>query len=286
MTHSPTPGALPGGARIGRIALRVADLDAVIDFYRDVVGLAVLDRTATGATLGADGTPLLVLAREADAPERARAAAGLYHAAFRVPSRGALGDALARVRGQWELDGASDHLVSEALYLSDPEGNGVELYRDRPRESWPETGDGGVAMATDPLDLEGVAAAAAGDDRAPPGTDVGHVHLEVASLDAFEAFYVDALGFAVRATVPGARFVAAGGYHHHVAGNTWNHRTAPAEGRGLSWVEVVVPTAEGLAAVRERLVDRGHAVTATNEGVAVADPDGIEIRLRVGAADR
>jgi catechol 2,3-dioxygenase len=273
----PSTDELPAETRVGRSALRVADLEEVTAFYRDVVGLQVLDRATETATLGAGGTALLVL--EADAEAGTRAGPGLYHNAFRVPSREALGDALERVRDRWELDGASDHRVSEALYLADPEGNGVEVYRDFPRESWPETDDGRAGMATDPLDLPALETAAAGEDGIPDDTDLGHVHLEVSSLDAVREFYVDTLGFAVRDTYPGALFVAAGGYHHHVGANVWNERTGPADGRGLSWFEVVVPTT-GFDAVRERLAEHGRSFTETDGGIAVADPDGIEVRLR------
>ncbi|OYR42561.1 VOC family protein [Halorubrum sp. Hd13] len=297
MTDASPEDRLPPGARIGRAALRVADLDETTAFYRDVVGLAVIDCDGDRAVLGADGDPLLVLRRDPDRPERGRTEAGLFHAAFRVPSRAALGEALGRVRERWRLDGASDHLVSEALYLDDPEGNGVEIYRDRPREEWPTDDDGTVRMATDPLDLEGVAAAAeavegnasAGSspvDRAPPGTDLGHVHLETASLSAFEAVYVDGLGFEVGMTGPDVRFVAAGGYHHHLAANTWRGRTTPATGLGLAWFEVVVPDADALDAVRERLEavaadgDVDVAVDERGGGVTVTDADGIEVRVR------
>lgn len=280
MTHHSATDALPDETHIGQTALRVADLDDLTAFYRDVVGLAVVGETESETTLGVESTPLLVLERDADAPPRHRTEAGLYHNAFRVPTRTALGDALTRVRERWHLGGASDHLVSEALYLTDPEGNGVEVYRDRPRDEWPRTDDGSVRMATDPLDLDGVEAAAAGDDRAPPGTDVGHVHLEVSSLDSFRAFYVDTLGFEEQTTMPAASFVSAGGYHHHVGANTWHHRTTPARGRGLSWFEVVLPDDAALTAARERLDARGTAVEATDEGFAVSDPDGIRLRLR------
>lgn len=276
MTASSGAGLLPDGTRVGRSALRVADLDEVTAFYRDVVGLDVLDRSAGTATLGAGGTALLLVAADEGA---GAAGPGLYHNAFRVPSRAALGDALGRVRERWELDGASDHRVSEALYFADPEGNGVEVYRDFPQESWPATEDGRAGMATDPLDLPAVEAAAAGEDRVPAGTDLGHVHLEVSSLDAAREFYVDALGFALRDTYPGAVFVAAGGYHHHIGANVWNERTGPAEGRGLSWFEVVVPE-RGLDAARERLAAHGYAPIETDDGIAVTDPDGLEVRLR------
>ena len=286
---------LPAETRIGRVALRVADLDETTAFYRDVVGLAVLDRDDERAVLGAGATPLLVLQRDADRPARSRTDAGLFHTAFRVPSRAALGEALGRVRERWRLDGASDHLVSEALYLDDPEGNGVEIYRDRPREEWPVDGDGAVRMATDPLDVEGVAAAASAGggadsaalvDRAPAGTDVGHMHLEATSLAAFEAVYVDGLGFEVGMAGPDVRFVAAGGYHHHLGANTWRGRTTPAAGRGLAWFEVVVPDAAALDAIRARLdaVAAGDeaefAVEEREEGIAVTDADGIEVRVR------
>ncbi|ELZ37853.1 glyoxalase/bleomycin resistance protein/dioxygenase [Halorubrum saccharovorum DSM 1137] len=295
---------LPAETQIGRAALRVADLDETAAFYRDVVGLAVLDRDADRAILGVDGTALLVLERDPDRPERGRTDAGLFHTAFRVPSRAALGEALARVRDRWRLDGASDHLVSEALYLDDPEGNGVEIYRDRPREEWPVDDDGTVRMATEPLDVQGVAGAtgdsdrvdAAGDsgpaDRAPSGTDVGHVHLEVTSLSAFEAVYVDGLGFEVGMTGPDVRFVAAGGYHHHLGANTWQGRTTPAAGRGLAWFEVEVPHSAALDAVRQRLDaaaaegDTDFAVDEREEGIAVTDADGIEVRVRTSGSSR
>ncbi|GAA0507210.1 catechol 2,3-dioxygenase [Halorubrum aquaticum] len=273
---------LPAATCIGRVALRVGDLESTITFYRDVIGLSVLERNDAAATLGAGGTPLLELAADPDAPERGRGDAGLFHTAFRVPSRGALGDALERIRDRWELDGASDHDVSEALYLADPEGNGVEVYRDRPREEWSTVGDGQVRMVTEPLDLEGVAASATGEDRAPADTDVGHVHLEVTSIDAFERFYIAGFGFDLRATYPDARFVAAGGYHHHVGANTWNGRTEPAAGRGIDWYEVVVPDDEARRALRERLPEDVSESLAGN-GFAVIDPDGIEIRVIDGS---
>jgi len=188
---------LPASTRVGRVALTATDVDELAAFYRDVVGLAVISRTADRATLGAGDTSLLELREDASAQPRPASAAGLFHTAFRVPDRGALGDALDRVRDRWRLTGASDHRVSEALYLRDPEGNGVEIYRDRPRDEWPTT-DGRVEMTTAPLDLDALAADASGADAAPAGTDVGHVHLEVTDLDESREFYVDALGLRLR----------------------------------------------------------------------------------------
>ncbi|GAB7008133.1 VOC family protein [Halorubrum trueperi] len=287
MTTQPNPenaDALPRGTRIGRTALRVADLDEMTGFYRDVVGLSVLSTSDTTAVLGVADTSLLVLEEAEDALKRHRSGTGLYHNAFRVPSREALGDALGRIRDHWQLGGASDHLVSEALYLTDPEGNGVEIYRDFPRDEWSIDDNGTIRIGSDRLDLDRIEAAGSGGNRAPPGTDVGHVHLEVSSLDAFKDFYVDTLGFEVQATWPNAHFVSAGGYHHHIGANTWHHRTTPSDGRGLSWFEVVVPDPEVLDAVRERFVAGEIPVTEMDDGIVVTDPDGIEIRLRVESA--
>jgi catechol 2,3-dioxygenase len=280
VTDSSPTTLLPDETRVGRTALRVADLAGQTEFYRDVVGLDVLGRDDGRSVLGAGGTPLLRLTHDPDAAARGRAASGLFHIAFRVPTRAALGDALSRVRECWRLDGASDHRVSEALYLDDPEGNGVEIYRDYPREAWPERADGTVGMTTDPLDVAGVAAAAGDAGDAPPDTDIGHVHLEVASLAQAESFYSETLGLATRAMMAGALFLAAGGYHHHVGANTWGDRTEPAGGRGLAWFEVVVPDEASLDAVRARLADNGASVEEADDGLAAKDPNGIEVRLR------
>lgn len=271
---------LPPETRIGRTALRVDDLDETTAFYRDVVGLETISESSSRAVLGASDTPLLVLESDGERSPRPRESAGLYHNAFRLPSRAALGDALTRVRDRWELEGASDHRVSEALYLSDPEGNGVEIYRDFPRGEWPRGDDGRVRMGTDPLDLDAVAGAAAGESGLPAGTDVGHVHLEVRSLEAFTEFYVDTVGFEQQTTVRGATFVSAGGYHHHLGANTWQRRSAPASGAGLSWFGVVLPDDDALDALRDRLAASGYEPDPAAEGVAVTGPDGIEVRFR------
>lgn len=277
MASSP---ALPDDTRLGRTALRVADRAATTAFYRDVVGLTVLNRDRSAATLGVDGTPLLVLLEDPTADPRDERAAGLYHTAFRVPSRAALGAALGRIRAEWTLEGASDHGISEALYCTDPEGNGVEIYRDRPREAWPRADDGSVRATGDPLDLESFADAAAdpgATGSAPPDTTVGHVHLEVTALETAREFYAGRLGFDVTMSyAPGACFFAAGDYHHHVGTNTWNRRSEPAGGLGLAWFELVVPDAAAVEAVRERFA----ADDRSGGGIEVTDPDGIAIRVR------
>ncbi|POG53909.1 VOC family protein [Haloferax marisrubri] len=303
---SPSDGSLTDDTHLGRVALRVGSLDRVVPFYRDVVGLAVeRERDGSRAVLSAGETPVVVLDEAPDAPERGRREAGLFHLAVRVPDRGALGDVLSRARTRASdagatLSGASDHLVSEALYFRDPEGNGVEVYHDRPREEWPWTGDRRVSMDTLSLDLGSLADDADGGDRAPDGTDLGHVHLEVTNVPRSRDFYVDALGMRVRDEgYPNASFVAAGEYHHHVGLNSWNNRSAPVgEGRGIEWFEVVVPDAETLDAVRESLVAGGHefdeaesddgnaadatdaaAAAATTDSLVLSDPDGIGVRV-------
>jgi catechol 2,3-dioxygenase len=272
---------LPPETAVGRVELRVKDLDAVRGFYEDVVGLEVRHAEAGRAALGAGGAELLRLVADPDAPERERDETGLFHTAFRVPTRSGLGEALARIEREWDLTGASDHRVSEALYLSDPEDNGVEVYCDRPRETWPVADDGRVAMDTRPLDLDGLRAAAAGDDNVPGGTDVGHVHLEVSAIPDVKKFYVDTLGLGVRQTYGSqAVFVAAGHYHHHVGANTWNGRSSPPGSGGLEWFELVVPDREALEAVRERVETADRTATTTDDTLELTDPDGIVVRIR------
>jgi catechol 2,3-dioxygenase len=261
---------------VGRVALRVGDLDRLVSFYTDVVGLALIERTDDRASLGVGDTPLLELGHAPEASARDREAAGLFHTAVRVPDRRALGAALARIEADWQLDGASDHRVSEALYLRDPEDNGIEIYCDRPRAEWP-TADGRVQMDTLALDLDALRAVAADGPRLPPPTDIGHVHLEVPALEPARAFYVDTLGFTLRQAVDGALFVAAGDYHHHVGLNVWNERSVAGTGRGLDWYELSVPG--DLSAVRKRAEAAGVDVTSTPEGFRCRDPAGIEVRV-------
>ena len=227
-------GSIDAGTTVGPVRLTVADLDGVRDFYRDAIGLAELDPRDDVVRLGTNGTsgePVVELIGDPDAPPRPRGTSGLFHLAILVPSRADLARALQRVaEAGWRLSGASDHLVSEALYLSDPEGNGIELYRDRPRDQWPVR-DGVLQMDTLPLDLDGVLGELRREDAEsamPAGTRIGHVHLNVGDLTAAEAFYSGALGFDVTVRgYPGALFVSAGGYHHHVGLNTWAGEGAP-----------------------------------------------------------
>jgi catechol 2,3-dioxygenase len=229
---------------IGAVRLRVADLDRVRSFYEQAIGLRVLARDGGTVALGAD-TPLVELDHDPDAPPRPARSTGLFHLAILVPSRPNLARAVHRVAAAGaRFSGASDHFVSEALYLSDPEGNGIELYRDRPREQWEYGPDGELRMGTVALDLDSLMAELpAGEDHGmPDGTLMGHVHLHVADLGAAEAFYAGELGLDVTVrSYPGALFLSRGGYHHHIGLNTWAGVGAPAPppgSRGLEHVEV------------------------------------------------
>jgi catechol 2,3-dioxygenase len=223
--------SLPNDAHVGMVSLTVRDLDRSLSFYRDVLGFRDAAAAPGTARLGAGGRALLELHEDTNAVPKPRRSSGLYHFAILVPSRAALGRSLRRLaEKQWPLSGASDHLVSEALYLDDPDGLGIEIYRDRPRAEWPVR-NGQLQMATDPLDLHsvhdepGAETAWSGLDA---GTVIGHVVLHVPHLDAAEAFYCGRVGFdpTVRG-YPGALFVAAGGYHHHLGLNTWTGIGAP-----------------------------------------------------------
>lgn len=277
---------LPAETAVGRVAIRVDDLERVLPFYGEAIGCRV-ERDGTRARLSAsDGRVLVEFEEVPGAPARPRAAAGLFHVAIRLPDRGSLADALARLGDAGvSLDGASDHLVSEALYLHDPAGNGLELYCDRPREEWPRREDGTVGMDTLRLDLGDLSAAGDGSAAGalPAGTDVGHVHLESSNLAASGEFYADALGLTQSTQdFPEARFLAAGDYHHHVAYNGWNRRTEPAgDHQGLRWFELVLPDEPARAATVSRL-ERGGFAVGEREGVPEAtDPDGVGVVLAV-----
>jgi catechol 2,3-dioxygenase len=279
-------GRLPADARLGAIRLRAGDVGRLRDFYEATVGLQPLEGENGLVSLGTEGTPLVELVSDPEAPSRPSGSTGLFHLALLVPTRADLARTLRRVAGSgWPLSGASDHLVSEALYLSDPEGNGIELYRDRPRDAWPLT-DGSIEMATLPLDLQSVLAEPGGETAAasmPEGTTLGHVHLQVADLDAAEAFWVDALGLDVTVRgYPGALFTSAGGYHHHVGLNTWvgvGAPSPPSGARGLVRFEVVLPDVAGVEEAAERLA-RVASVDRVDGGVTATDPSGNSVLVR------
>jgi catechol 2,3-dioxygenase len=275
---------------LGTVRLTVSDLDRSRTFYERAIGLRATEREDGTLALGvADGPALIELRGDSAAPRLNRRAPGLYHLAILVPTRLDLAFALARLAvTRWPLDGASDHLVSEALYLSDPDGNGLEIYRDRPRSDWRRS-EGALQMATMPLDLDDVLAelgdAPGLQEAAPAGTRIGHVHLQVADLAAAEAFYHGVLGLDVSVRgYPGALFVSAGGYHHHIGLNTWHSSGGVSQAVGavgLRSFTIELPDSAGLAAVTARLEAAGVPHERRPNRVMVRDPSGNAVALAV-----
>lgn len=283
--------SIPADTAMGPVRLVAGDMDVLTAFYGRVIGLDVIERGPGLVRLGAGDTALVELEEGVAAPERPPRSTGLFHMALLVPGRAELAGAHHRVSAAgWRFTGASDHLVSEALYLDDPEGNGIEIYRDRPRAEWGRAPDGELRMATLAMDLDGVLGAlepGGADEGMPRETVMGHVHLQVGDVGEAERFYAGALGFdpTVR-SYPGALFVSAGGYHHHLGLNAWGTRGAPAPpagSRGLARFRVDLPAAGDVDAIAGRLSDAGHAVTAGPEGLLVADPSGNRVLLAVAA---
>lgn len=266
---------------VGPARLAVADMGRALRFYEGLLGMRPARRPDGAVALAAaDGPPLLILEERPGARPKPRGTTGLYHAAILLPSRLELARTLRQLaQARYPLSGASDHLVSEALYLDDPDGNGLEIYADRPRSAWPRAGDG-VRMTTDPFDVDGVLAELDRDPAPfaglPAGTTLGHMHLHVADLRAAEAFYVGVLGFQLMQRFgPSALFVSAGGYHHHLGLNIWQGQGAPAppaDAVGLRHFAVRLPDAPSLAAVLERVRAAGLAAEETAEGVLLRDP--------------
>lgn len=269
--------------QIGAVALGVRDLDRVAAFYCDVIGLSVLDRPPGTARLGAGSMVRLVLEHRPDARPDDPREAGLYHTAFLMPARRDLARWLGRVaRRRTPISGAADHHVSEAVYLDDPEGNGVEVYADRRREHW-RWEDGRVVLARDPLDIDGLLGVADGDyQRAPDGLRVGHVHLRVGDVAAADGFYGEAVGLAVTCRRRDASFLSSGGYHHHVAANVWHSagagRRDPARA-GLAWFSLEAGDGGVRDALAARLRSRGAEVRQGADGLETADPWGTRVRL-------
>jgi catechol 2,3-dioxygenase len=276
--------ALDPRSHVGSVALRVADADRVAGLYERGIGLQRLDYGPDRIVLG-DDRPLLTLIESPGAPAPAHGAAGLFHTAILFPTRAGLAAALRRVAGAgFRLTGASDHGVSEALYLDDPEGNGVELYWDRPHEAWPMAPDGTVAMFTAALDLRDLLLEE-DDGSGVDDASVGHVHLKVSDIPRAESFWRDTLGMNLRARYGAdASFVAAGDYHHHIGLNVWMSRNgppAPEDATGIERVVLALPDDAEVDATVARLRDAGHEVhDGSGGGALVRDPDGILVELR------
>lgn len=281
------PPPIPAtGTRLGAVRLAVRDLDGAVGFYTRAIGLEPLPSDGPVTRLGSEGRAIVELEAAPNARPAPRAASGLFHLAVLVPDRATLASAVRRVSETGgRFTGASDHLVSEALYLNDPEGNGIEIYRDRPRAEWPRT-DGVLQMDTLALDIDAVMAelpTGPADPHVPEGTTLGHVHLKVDSLDAARRFYVGVIGLDVMVeSYPGALFVAADGYHHHLGLNTWMSRMPAEPGAlGLRHYEIVVPDEARRGSIAARAADAGIAPDA---GGALADPAGNRVLVAAASA--
>ena len=282
------PGIAPA-TRMGAVHLTVSDLSRSLDYYQRVLGLQVRDRENGTAYLGAGGEDLLVLYEEPGA-EPAPRNTGLFHFALLVPSRHDLARWFAyAIKNETRFEGLSDHLVSEAIYLRDPDWHGIEIYRDRPKAEWERDGQF-VKMATLPLDVQGVLSALDGGEaqfgQMPIGTTMGHVHLQVADIPTAETFYTDVLGMDLQARYGDqASFLSAGGYHHHIGANVWNSRGAPPPPRGSAALRqfiVLLPDEAELREVAERIPD---AVPDSSGGIAVKDPANNTLILAVDQKD-
>ncbi|MGV6973517.1 VOC family protein [Bacillus halotolerans] len=266
---------------IGYVKLTIRSLERSLQFYCNVIGFQVLNKTDRQAELTADGKrPLLILEENPSAvvlPERT--VTGLYHFAILLPNRKELGIALARLIENGIALGQGDHAVSEALYLSDPDGNGIEMYADRPRSTWQRDREGNYVMTTTAVDTEGLLEEA-GEERKtmlPNGTVIGHIHLHVSDLKEAKAFYTDVLGFDIVGDYAGmsALFISAGGYHHHIGLNIWAGKHAPpkpANASGLDYYTVVLPYQEELKRVADRVKNAGYSLEETENHFLVKDP--------------
>ena len=294
--EAPRGFRLPGSTHLGPVRLQVADLARSLAYYQDVLGLRVVHRGATDAVLAAHGDdrPLVELRGHAGArPMTQRGRLGLYHFAVLLPDRASLGRFVRHLAASGVRAGAGDHLVSEAFYLQDPDGLGIEVYADRPRDTWRRVGRE-LMMATDPVDVDGLVrdAGTAPWTGLPGGTVIGHVHLHVGDIARASAFYHDALGLDRTVwSYPGALFLGAGGYHHHLGTNTWAgsgaRPPAPDDAQLLQWT-IELPDAASVDAAARSLAAGGHMVERGGDApgapeVLSRDPWGTQVRLRAPA---
>jgi catechol 2,3-dioxygenase len=290
-TARPAGDLLAADTTMGAVTLHVGDLALMVDYYRDALALTEIPALAGPGrvALGRGASPVVVLQHTPGLPATARNQAGLFHTAILFESPATLAAAVAHAARHplSRFVGNADHWVSRAFYFTDPEDNGIELYWDRPRDTWRRTPDG-VAMGSDWFDPQGFLAEHLNEDvlaDAPgQGAQVGHVHLQVGDIPAARAFYVDALGFEVMATFHGALFMAAGGYHHHVAVNTWNSAGAGprAATLGLGQMALTVPTADEVGALRDRLRHAGVAARDDGRTLRFEDPWNTLVEVGVG----
>ncbi|MFD4929549.1 VOC family protein [Peribacillus butanolivorans] len=268
---------------VREVSINVMHLDNAIRFYQDIIGLQLLKKTDRKAVLTTDGkTPLLTLEQPADVIPKEGRTTGLYHFALLLPTRADLSIFLRHLLQTEYRFGASDHDVSEALYITDPDGNGIEVYWDRPTSDW-KWSNGEVAMGTDPLDGNSLLAESDAEwNGLPAGTLMGHIHLHVADLRKTEEFYMLGLGFTIVNRFGGALFTSTGGYHHHIGLNTWNGVGAPAPKKnsvGLNWYSLVFADEEARNKVIEKLNKIGAEATKEDGFYVITDPSGNEIHL-------
>ncbi len=271
----------------GEIELSVTNIDQSTQFYQEIIGLKILEQSGKKAVLTADGKkPLVRLVQPEQITKGNMSSPGLFHLALLVPDRAALADVLRHLAlAGYPLQGGSDHLVSEAIYLSDPDGNGIEIYSDRPSEDW-EWQNGEVSMATIQLNVNDLMSKWDGDEWTglPEGTIMGHIHLQVSDLMQSEQFYTGLLGFdAVNRYGAQALFISTGKYHHHIGLNTWNSKGAglqPENKTGLNWYSLIYPSEEKRNAVAAKLSAEGYSVKENHQEVMVKDPSGITISLK------
>jgi catechol 2,3-dioxygenase len=271
---------------IGRIALTVSDLSRSLNYYQNNIGLQLLEREDGKAVLGVGERPLLILHEQPGArPVRGRT--GLYHFAILLPSRRDLGLTLHHLlTSQTPIGGYADHAVSEAIYLTDPDGHGIEIYRDRPRSQWEYPGDT-LKMTIDPFDFEGVLGEV--EDPPPPwmgmpdGTMMGHIHLHVAHIPPTEQYYVNGIGFDLMVRYgAAATFLAANGYHHHLGANTWAGVGAPPpseDGARLLWYEIILPSVDDFEVIGRRLQEQGYRMERQGDQIITQDPSANQIHL-------
>ncbi len=285
-----TTRRLPASADVGEVNLTVRDLAQALGFYRDILGYTATETPeGTVQLTDATGDVNFVLHEHPGAGPKPRRTSGLFHAAILLPTRRDLARIVQQLLASgWPIGGASDHGVSEALYLDDPDGIGLEIYVDRPRENWPRAGER-VAMVTEQLNFDSLFGELSANEpewtAIPAGTTIGHIHLQVSDLERSARFYTDVLGFeTMQDSYPGALFVAAGGYHHHIGMNVWAGRGVPPPPAGTSGLRrftINVPEREGWQQLMSRLDEAGIQVERREDGTAlVSDPDGIQILLR------
>ena len=283
---APPDFRLPSATRLGHVSLQVSDLSRSIGFYSDIIGLHLIEQVDGVARMGAPGEsePILELVEKKGVrPVPARGALGLYHVAILLPDRASLGRFIRHLAANGVRIGMADHLVSEAVYLNDPDGLGLEVYADRPRDEW-GIDDREIRMATEHLDVQSLIEAAGAEEWAgvPAGTTIGHVHLHVGDLTAAAEFYHEGLGFdKVVWSYPGALFMSAGGYHHHLGTNEWARNAPPAgedDARLLEWT-IVVPGQDDVDAAKRNLERLGIASEDVGAGFRAHDPSGTAVRL-------